>query len=291
MTKTRKRRGKDAKPYTRKDRCAPGRDGDKLNFTCYSPDALHGIKELWNARHPDKLISSNDSEVIWRDLKKYIGSACRRESCWIRQNFISSGLDPELLNYTFAPPRPGEWDKNPNTWLSSVDIGAIMKQFEHAYPSFEFLGPSPIDYDTRKSRGQCVWDELCKFDLKEQTDNGKTKIGIVFNLDQHYKGGSHWVAMFIDCKKKSIYYFDSYGDKMPRQIMKLAKLIQQQSIRVSEKYDIHVTKKRHQYGDSECGMYSLYFIIHMLKGNSVSFFDRKLIPDIRMEKLRKKLFN
>ena len=291
MTKTHKHRRKSVKQYTRKDKCAPKSSSDKLKFTCYSPEALHEIKELWNARHPDQLISSNDSESIWKSLRAYMGVACKRESCWLRQNFIRTGLDPELLNYTFAPPKPAEWTKNPNTWLSSVDIGAVMKQFEYAYPCFEFLGPSPIDYDTHKSRGQCVWDELCKFSLREQIDNGKTKIGIIFNLDQHYKGGSHWVAMFVDCKKKVIYYFDSYGDKMPKQIEKFAKLVQEQSTRISGRYEIRVNKKRHQYGDSECGMYCLYFITHMLKGKPASFFDKSSIPDIDMEKLRKKLFN
>ena len=29
-------------------------------------------------------------------------------------------------------------------------------------------------------------------------DKGITKIGLIFNLDPHYKEGSHWVAMFID---------------------------------------------------------------------------------------------
>ena len=28
----------------------------------------------------------------------------------------------------------------------------------------------------------------------------------------------------------------------------------------------YISKKRHQFSDSECGMYCLYFIIEMLKG-------------------------
>ena len=35
---------------------------------------------------------------------------------------------------------------------------------------------------------------------------GKTNIGIIFNLDPHYKQGSHWVAVFIKVRKKEIYY-------------------------------------------------------------------------------------
>lgn len=292
MTKTRKRYRKKNKLHTRRERCAPRtKHEDKLSFTCYSPDALHTIKKLWNARHPDNIITSNDSEIIWNTLKKNMNNTCERESCWLRQHFIRTGLEPELLNYTFAPTTPLEWKDNPNTWLSSLDLTAVMKQFEYAYPCFEFLGPSPIDYDTPKSREQCVWDELCKFHLREQLEKGKNKIGIIFNLDEHYKPGSHWVAVFIDCKRGMIYYFDSYGDIVPTQILKFVRIVQEQSSKFSKRYDFHMTKTRHQYENSECGMYCLYFIINMLKGKPITFFENNKIPDREMEKLRKKLFN
>ena len=32
---------------------------------------------------------------------------------------------------------------------------------------FSILGPSPIDYDTHLFNGQCVWEDLCHFNLKE----------------------------------------------------------------------------------------------------------------------------
>ena len=51
---------------------------------------------------------------------------------------------------------PESWKKKPNEWLSSVDITKVMKQYGSAYRDFEFLGPSPIDYDTHKYNGECV---------------------------------------------------------------------------------------------------------------------------------------
>ena len=36
----------------------------------------------------------------------------------------------------------------------------IYETYEKANDSFEFLGPSPIDYDTHKAYGECVWEEL-----------------------------------------------------------------------------------------------------------------------------------
>ena len=51
----------------------------------------------------------------------------------------------------------------------------------------------------------------CKFDLKDYLKEGKNKIGIVFNMDPHYKSGSHWISLFINVKKKVIFFFDSVG--------------------------------------------------------------------------------
>ena len=40
--------------------------------------------------------------------------------------------------------------------------------------------------------------------------SGLRKLGIVINFDPHYKGGSHWVGMYMDINKGGIYFFDSY---------------------------------------------------------------------------------
>ena len=37
--------------------------------------------------------------------------------------------------------------KNKNTWLNSLDISRVMKQYEDNYKNFRFLGPSPIDFN------------------------------------------------------------------------------------------------------------------------------------------------
>ena len=79
-----------------------------------------------------------------------------------------------------------------------------MRQYKREIPEFDFKGPSPIDYDSKdiyNPEKKCVQEDLCMFDLKSQLQSGKTKVGIIFNLDPHNKGGSHWVALFIDCKK------------------------------------------------------------------------------------------
>ena len=274
----------------KKENCSPKAKGN-LKFTCYTSTALHKLKQIWNARHPDAPITSNDPRTIWTSLQRRIGRTCDRESCWLKHKCLKENLDKGILDYTFAPKKPVEWTKKPNEWLSSIELADVMKQYEHEYKCFEFLGPSPIDFDTHKLFGECVWEELCKFNLIDTIKRGKTKIGVIFNCDPHYKEGSHWVALFININKKAIYYFDSYGEKIERKINTFVKKVQEQSLKLGEKYIFKYNQIRHQYTESECGMYSLYFIIKLLEGASYKSLTNKKIPDKKMRQLRKRYFN
>ena len=75
-----------------------------------------------------------------------------------------------------------EWKDNINEWLSSIDIDQFMRQYEHAHKDFIFLGPSPIDFDSKKIYGECVWEELCHFNLRKLLKRNKKKIGVIFKL-------------------------------------------------------------------------------------------------------------
>jgi len=279
----------------RRENCAPRAGSTRAgHFTCYNEKTLDTMKRLWNARHPDCAIETTTPHGIWRELKHYMGETCKMESCWLRQQFMKRSFDPSIMSYTFAPQAPRQWRHSPTEWLSSLDIMAVMKQYEAKYPCFSFIGPSPIDYDTHMVDGECVWEELCEFSLEKHLNKKKRKIGIVFNIDPHYKEGSHWVALFIDAKREKICFFDSYGEDPEPQIMKFMKTVQKQSNELNKngEYKICTNTKRHQYSDSECGMYCLYFIIELLKDTtSLAKLYGSRIPDKDMIALRKKYFN
>jgi hypothetical protein len=256
-------------------------------YTCYSSESLHKLKNLWNKRHPDAKISATEDKKIWDALRGNMKKTCKSESCWLQQNFAKHNLTNELRYYTFAPEAPKEWKKNINEWLSSVDIENVMKQYEEKYPDFVFLGPSPIDFDAQKLYGECVWEELCHFNLLDLLKQNKKRIGIVFNLDEHWKGGSHWVSMFIDVPSKQICYFDSGGDDIPKEVERLAHKIQHQGKTIG--IDFKLKKNypfEHQMHDTECGIYCVYFIISMLQSPNFSKFTKKRITDKEMEKYR-----
>ena len=289
-TKASKKLTKKSIQTFKKLQCAPN-PNKAHKSTCFSHDSLIKLRNYWNARHPDRKIISTNACQIWTTLKHNMGNMCNNEACWLKQQFLREKIDTDLLHYTFAPKSPYTWKSNPNEWLSSVDIENVMKQYEKYYPNFEFIGPSPINYDHHMMYGECVWPELCEFDLDTYLKRNISKIGVVFNLDPHYKGGSHWVALFVDLSKGLICYFDSYAYPPHRQIKKLIKTIEKQGRLNEIEFNIKYNENRHQFGDSECGMYCLFFIINMLKNKSFEYFEKTKIPDDYMLKMRKKFFN
>ena len=279
----------------KKLQCSPSHKKNKGEFTCFSNDDLYKLRDLWNMRHPDAIIKTNEPKEIWESLKKYMGSVCNKESCWLKQNFVGDAKTRKELEDAFAPKSPNEWKKNPNEWLSSVDILDVMKQYEKAYKCFDFIGPSPIDYDAKKLYGECVWNELCNFNLKDEIKNGKTKIGIIFNTDPHYLGGSHWVSLFINIKRKKIFYFDSAGDEIPKRIKHFVDDVTEQGKSLKQRIDFEFDQNypvEHQYGNTECGIYGLYFIVHMLEDKiNEHYLKTHILKDEYMSKFRKIYFN
>lgn len=260
--------------------------------TCLSPTTLETLASLWNARHPDDQIPSGlPPDTMLVELRKRLSRTCKQESCWIKNH-------PQLkgeLKTAFAPVSPAEWRRNPEEWLSSTDILDVMHQYEKAYKCFEFIGPSPIDFDAKMAYGACVWEELCTFSLSDMLKKGKRKIGIIFNTDPHDKGGSHWISLFIDIRRKTIFFFDSVGRAAPAQVQAFVKRVQEQGHGANPRIDLTFDQNHpveHQYGNSACGVYSLFFIVHMLEDKFTGgYLKTHVLPDAYIQKFRKVYFN
>ena len=278
----------------KKINCSPKQKGELNDFTCYTDKSLYKLRDLWNARHPDAKITSNDSKEIHSLLTRKLEKVCNTESCWLKQKGDFGPVSSEFSD-SFAPESPPEWKKNPNEWLSSEDIMNVMRQYEKAYKCFDFIGPSPIDFDTKKLYGECVWEELCNFSLANQIKKGKTKIGFIFNTDPHNKPGKHWISLFINIKKKKIFFFDSTGDKAPKQVIDFIHRVEKQGLSLKPKIKFIADSNEgieHQYGNTECGIYSLFFIVHMLEDKMTEhYLKTHILKDEYMEKFRHVYFN
>lgn len=277
-----------------KGTCAPQKKRD-FHHTCFNSKALLKMRNNWNKRNTDDKIETTYPEEIWKELKDKFKTVCESESCWLKQEAINSGLDREILNYTFAPQKPLSWKKNPNTWLDSNDIKKVMRQYENAHDYFKFIGPSPIDYDSDDkydSDSVCVWPELCKFSIIEHLKKNVKMIGFIFNLDKHTQGGSHWCAMFLDLRRNHLYYFDSYGKPIHSNMNKFGNTIIEQGKSCDCEIDFIKLKKVHQKKDSECGVYCLYFITSLLTNkHDYEHFENNRISDDDIFKYRSVFFS
>jgi hypothetical protein len=281
------------KKTLKKVNCSPYSELNSTKNTCYTNNDLIKLKDLWNSRHSDNIIKSDCPNKIHELLTEKLSRICDKESCWLNKIMNRDEIKKNNFLKVFAPKSPVEWKSNPNEWLSSSDITNVMRQYEKAYKCFSFIGPSPIDFDNRKLYGKCVWEELCNFNLGDYIDDKKNKIGIIFNTDPHYLDGSHWVSLFINIKKKIIFYFDSVGTKIPSEIKLFIERVKKQGAlyNISFKYESNYGFA-HQKSNTECGVYSLYFIVQLLKDTkSVKDFKTKKFHDKYIEKFRKIYFN
>lgn len=291
-----------AKTKKNKVNCNPAIKNKSLKNTCYDKKSLLLIKKEFNKNHSNDLIETSDPNKIIDELKVKMKS-CSKEDCWL-QEINNPDLKKKVNNYLFAPKQPKEWKNQPHYWLSNYDILEVLKQYEEKFSNFKFIGPTPIDFDSKPYvlDDSCVWQELCEFNLQKYIKKNIDKIGIVFNLDKHNQSGSHWVSMFIDLQDRFIFYLDSALNPIPQEIENLKNKILKQAAQANMPLDFDTNYPiMHQRGNNECGMYSLFMIITMLtkkvknrtlktKKQRINYF-KKRIPDSFVFEYRDIYFN
>ena len=260
----------------------------KKSYTCYNDPILLELRDLWNKKHPEKPIVQTETKEIWNALRKNM-KECDQEVCWMEK--LEKDNKQKITKDYFAPVPPKEWLSNDREWLSNEDIDEVLEQYQKVYPEFAYIHASPMDFDT-KVNDRCVSEALCKINLEAYRKKGKNKIGIVLNLDPHDRGGSHWVCMWIDLKKRILFYFDSAGNPPTNEVNVLADRLKKQGKAMGIPLKYRDNRKVHQTTTSECGMYVLYFIIQLLeKKKKLTLFNRKRIEDEEVAKYRDIYFN
>jgi hypothetical protein len=280
------------------DNCAIGRDNS--DGSCFTLKELHSIASDYNKKYPKNKLKLFDSkEEMINELTNVLKKDCSDQTCWSTLKFISN---KDQLNDAFKPNGPaGQFD-----WLSTTEINECMERYINIYPEFLFVGAVPIDIEDLDQFGvkNLNYDKLSKI--------GKTKIGIVFNLDEHDKSGSHWVSFFIDTANKKIYYSDSAGRPPEQRVKKLVKKLAEKWYEkdnnkkidlpvnsymnesdqnmIEKTYDIKYNKTQHQFGGSECGIYSINFLVRLLRGDTFNEIHGTRHKDKDMNVCRKEYF-
>lgn len=289
-------------------KCAPGirfNDG-----SCYSLDQLIEMADAWNKTSGKKIILHPGAETmspsqykkyLLKNLKKAIGNNCDSQKCWSSSSFIKNfkGDKKKLKKYTHRPYGPeGQF-----TWLNTMNINEVMEQYQKEYKDFAFIATAPMDFDTVPASYDNLPYKFSLENLNKLYNAEKTKFGAVFNLDKHNQSGSHWVAFFADMKPKIkddiktgikkglIYFFDSYGKKPTPEIRKLIRrfhrLMTEKGIK---NIRVEHNKVEHQKGGSECGLYSIHFIMRMVKGEPFDNDSKRVFSDEYVNQMRDIIF-
>jgi hypothetical protein len=278
----------------KKEHCSPKNSDNEVS--CLDDKLLIKIGNLLNEYHDANIQINTERQQLHDNISEKISemSKCGSEKCWMTIREIKKRLNPnelELFEHSFKPTMPQEWKKDKNTWLTTTDLWETIKRLMDKHKEFHSEPPLPVDFN-KKRDNQCISGDLCNIDLNSHLKEGKNKIGIVFNMDEHDEPGSHWTALYTElepcCRKNpSIYYFDSIGDKAPKEIMELVDKLQDQYKSIKGiNMDFLYNDIQHQKGTTECGIYCLHFITSMLEGVEFEKYVNTKINDENMEEFR-----
>lgn len=265
-------------------RCAPGK-----KFTegsCFSLDQLIKIGNQINKKFSTKINTTNNpsKKQLLRDLAKELKNKydCDDQLCWLNLDIVEELEDEEIKKFTFRPPGPDRGTK----WLNTTNIDLVLEQYEKTNLDFISFGAVPLDFQDipilKMNKPENSLENLWNKKI--------TKIGMVFNHDYSNMGGSHWVALFIDLLKGQIYYFDSYGIKEKKEIGEYVEKVKT-FIKGKNIEPIYLFNPvRHQFKGSECGVYSINFILRLLKGESFKEITENITKDDDMNLCRRVYF-
>jgi hypothetical protein len=274
-------------------KCAPTLEFK--NGSCIPLELLIKMAESYNKYHAinnsnKKFINLNNTlDTLYpNEYKIYLLNEFNKkfegdQKEWINSKYLElmNENDKEYLEYkVFRPEGPqGQFE-----WLSTIDINKVLFQYEEKYPDFKFLGAVPIDFENLN------YLPFKNLNFQEMETDGTARFGVIFNTDKSYQSGKHWMSLFCDLVKGQIYFSDSMGTRPPKEVNTFMKKIEHYIKKKNINVDIRYNKLQHQKSSTECGVYSINFILRLLKGKSFDRLTTKRLADNKVNKCRIKYF-
>jgi hypothetical protein len=230
------------------------------------------------------------------------------------------GVPSQLINRELEIRFKTEGPRAPPTWLSNLDLDSKLLEWAH----LEFKNFCPIPFAMMDFESTSA--PLARFNFAAALD-GKMSLPVTVdgqlepgpsearrpfcrfacpvNTDTSRGRGKHWVSVYVDCPpapgaKWQVMYFNSGGSPPPRAITAWmekirAELTEYRRRKGTAAADIEVSslvEVEHQRSNSECGVYTLYFIRRLLEGGSPDEFRNPeyTIPDAAMMAFRRHLY-
>jgi hypothetical protein len=246
---------------TIKGECAPTVSGD----VCSDQGTLNKLREQL------KIMARDPTTIVREAMTK---TSCTTESCALDK----TGLLENVVD-RFRPPGPWKSTK----WLDNQNIDQVLAQYALKYPRFKHVEFQMRDFATQGGElSRLNWVQLMKdYDA----------LGCVLNTDLSKGGGEHWTPIFVDFRGGTVEYFDSAGQEPYKEFVDFIINVAATLNKTGRRYqDVLLTNVEHQMKNTECGVYSLYYILSRLHGVKYTAFADKRIPDDMMVLFRKCIF-
>lgn len=302
-----------------RDYLSPINEKEKFFFPSKVLLKLIVIYNIVSIKEKIKITKNMTPKFMYDKLNKNLGKFCGKDKYWIWCGLLEKMCEknPKIVNpsiikhhlkqiekINLRPEKPMSWYKNPKSWLSNYDILNVMNQYKACKKyHYDFLGVFPIDFTVQSSNGTCVYNSFCSINIENYIKKGIKHIGFITNLDKHDEPGSHWTSTFIIIDPNSVsygaYYYDSASNIFPSYLESFFQNVKKQCEKIfKKKFEISYNKKKHQFKNTECGVFSMLFQIRwinkiVLKKNLITFTEitaNPFITDDKMLELRNSLF-
>jgi len=244
------------------EKCALGRKNTK--YTCLTKRDIVDIIKQYNSysvKH-QKLRVTGNKLLLYKILKGV--TTCQNDTeIWTEKFIKNPDLKDRLKKYTFKPVGPEKfWG-----WTTSDQITDVMNQYTKYFSKhrkrFMYYDTVPSDHFALKP------EEVNKI------KNSTKPVGIVFNTDPTNKDGQHWVAVYINPKKDTADFFDSYGDSPNKNIKNFLKNFKH----------VTISKVKYQKRGGPCGLYAISYLVNRVNKKPINFEG-----DLDVNMLRLKIF-
>lgn len=278
--------------------CAP----DVTGTVCSRDHIIQAMKQFIEDS-TGKPFSGNRTSIV-QTISKILG--CDGESCVLSHSDFKGTVGVDVAEYEKKLRMNPVGPHDSNDLLNNFNIDEVLKLYTRKYPNYHHIPFRMIDFkvtETNWFNSRKKDQTLTFLNPKEHiTDRSKDCCGVVLNTDYSNGRGKHWFCLFFDFRNINhitLEYFNSSGNMPPQEVHVYLVALKRKVYMEYPKSECTietVSNKQIQYSETECGVYSLYYIISRLEGHSLEEIRKiiktrgisdKLMLDVRSHIFRK----
>ena len=272
---------------------------------CSTPAAIGAIKS-YLVENGNTAAANATDEVVVKIAKDNL--KCDTEACVLKSDEVEAAANTTSIKKELRQSLRRTRQEGPSNnldLLNNNDIDGVLDRLSDVHQDFYHMNFQMIDFAGEKNNNG-TWrvvkgitidpSDLGVINIsRDVIDAGYKTFGVVMNTDRRWRGGIHWFALFCDFRISpfTVEYFNSSGLKPVHQIDAwMTKTVNAlNEIKGYKAIPIVLSGVQHQIEtDSECGLYSIYYIWRRLNGFAGSEFQAVRIPDALMTEFRKHCF-